>query len=153
MQAMAAYEQGASGLVLPRASLQDVVSPHWPAEDDAPSAGDWRRWEQAKAALLFKPVSSLQELAAFLYPNLPRAPTRSSQRTASRRRQGGSSTDSMGEEVGPASVVRVPLWGLERAGTVEACLVRGAVEPVRTCVRGRQRAGSRLAGGTERQGR
>lgn len=33
--------------------------------------------------------------------------------------------------MGPVSVVRVPLWEWHGSGTVEACLVRGAKQPVR----------------------
>lgn len=111
--------------------MGQLTSAAWPDEGDGskPSEDVVRRWEEAKAKLLFKAVDTVEQLAVFYFPAL------AGKRRKRLRR--GADAAAKGEDVGPTSVVRVPLWELNETGVVEACLVRGLEQPVGRMEEGR----------------
>lgn len=134
-QAIAAFESGCTGLLVPRESLGQLTSAAWPDEGDGskPSEDVVRRWEEAKGRLLIKAVDTVEQLAVFYFPALA-----GKGRKRPRRGSGGAADAAVkGEDVGPTSVVRVPLWELNETGVVEACLVPGLEQPVGRMEEGR----------------
>lgn len=152
-QAVAAYQAGMRGLVLPRESVEQLTSNEWPVEEgEAATSEEVRQqWEVAKRHLLFKAVDSLDELAAFLIPGFMtpaggRAGGKRKQKagsggsSSSSRRRGGAaavvsasvpqSDDDDHDFLGPVVVLRIPMPEMGYAATVEACLVKGLENPV-----------------------
>lgn len=134
-QAVAAFQDGCKGFILPLASLPQLLDDTWPVTPEEPVVAQEVRdlWPQARAQLLFKPVSSVVELVAFYFPGLA-AKARSG--TAAGGRQRGRKRQVLKEDVGRLSRTAVPIWG-GSGGTVlvmvEACLVKGtsSLKPVR----------------------
>jgi hypothetical protein len=130
---VAALREGCKGLVLPRASLAQLSDTAWP-EEPVVSQEIRDLWPQARAQLLFKPVSTVTELVAFCFPGLA-AKARAGSAMGSRRR--GRKRQAVREDVGPVSRIAVPLWvGGDKdlrpqLAVVEACLVKGLPKPVR----------------------
>lgn len=148
-QAVAAYRVGCKGLVLPKANVEQLSLLEWPADgggEPLPSEEVRRQWPEARRQLLFKPVGSVAELAAFFFPGLaaaaaPQAPPaqRGGGRGGGRRRHqkarrvkaAAADGEEVKKEVGDVSVMRVPVWEQPPSmATVEACLVKGAEKPV-----------------------
>lgn len=140
MQAVAVYRAGCRGLILPSASVHELSLDTW-APELSVSQEVKDTWPEARRALLFKPVDTVAELVGFFFPGLARLTVPRREPVARRgRRRSQPAPAQEAQEVGPVTCVGVPLWGqepLERddesrglLATVEACLVKGATEPV-----------------------
>lgn len=144
VQAVAVHRAGCRGLILPSASVWQLSLETWAA--DPPVCQEVKdAWPHARRALLFKPVGNVAELVAFFFPRLAplTVPRREGVSRRGRRAQAAPAREA--EEVGSIVCVGVPLWGKgalkqddegsPRLATVEACLVKGAIEPVSTPTR------------------